>query len=143
MKKADPPILVEAQFKNSAEALWNALTSLPEMKKWYFEVLDDFQPKVGFKTSFKVHSENRIFTHQWEVTEVVPQKKITYSWRFLEYPGASTSTFEVMENNDGAALKLTVLVQEDFPDDIPEFKRESCMGGWDYFIHGNLKEYID
>lgn len=143
MKKTDPPIMVEAQFKNSAEALWNALTSLPEMKKWYFEVLDDFQPKVGFKTSFKVHSENRIFTHQWEVTEVVPQKKITYSWRFLEYPGASTSTFEVLENNDGAALKLTVLVQEDFPDDIPEFKRESCMGGWDYFIHGNLKEYID
>jgi uncharacterized protein YndB with AHSA1/START domain len=143
MKKTDPPILVEAHFENSAETLWHALTCLPEMKKWYFEVLDDFQPKVGFKTAFKVHSEDRIFTHQWEVTEVVPKKKITYSWRFLEYPGTSTSCFEVFGDHNSSKLKLTILVQADFPDDIPEFKRESCMGGWDYFIHGNLKEYMD
>lgn len=143
MKKTDPPIVVEAHFHKSANDLWKALTNINEMKKWYFEVLDDFQPVVGFKTAFKVPSENRVFTHQWEVLEVIPEKKITYSWHFLEYPGACTSTFEVMKKNDGSALKLTVLVQEDFPEDIPEFKRESCIEGWNYFIHGNLKEYKD
>lgn len=143
MKKTDPPIVVEAKFHKSAHNLWKALTNINEMKKWYFEVLDDFQAVVGFKTAFKVHSENRVFTHQWEVLEVIPEKKITYSWHFLEYPGASTSTFEVMKKNDGSALKLTILVQEDFPEDIPEFKRESCIEGWNYFIHGNLKEYLD
>ena len=142
MKKTDPPIVVEASFNKSANDLWEALTNINEMKKWYFEVLDDFKPEVGFKTAFKVHSENRSFTHQWEVVEVVPEKKITYSWRFLEYPGVSTSCFEVFGDQNSSRLQLTILVQADFPEDIPEFKRESCIGGWDYFIHGNLKEYM-
>ncbi|NNJ89611.1 MAG: SRPBCC domain-containing protein [Eudoraea sp.] len=142
MKKTDPPIVVEAHFENGAETLWKALTSYSEMKKWYFEVLKDFQPEVGFKTAFSLSSENRMFTHQWEVIEVIPEKKITYSWRFLEYPGASTSCFEVIGNQNSSWLKLTILVQEDFPAGIPEFKRESCIGGWDYFIHGNLKKYM-
>lgn len=142
MKTADPPIVVEASFNNSTKDLWKALTNIIEMKKWYFEVLDDFQPIVGFKTAFKVTSENRVFTHQWDVIEVVPEKKITYSWRFLEYPGVSTSCFEVFGDQNSSRLKLTILVQVDFPEDIPEFKRESGIGGWDYFIHGNLKKYM-
>ncbi|WP_297766194.1 SRPBCC domain-containing protein [uncultured Muriicola sp.] len=142
MKKTDPPIVVEANFNKSANELWKALTNINEMKKWYFDVMDDFQPTVGFKINFKVHSEDRVFTHQWEVIEVVPHKKITYSWRFLEYPGASTSCFEVFGDQNSSRLQLTILVQSDFPQDIPEFKRESCIGGWDYFIQGNLKKYM-
>ena len=142
MKKTDPPIVVEASFNKSANDLWKALTNIKEMKKWYFEVLDDFQPEVGFKTAFKVQSENRTFTHQWEVIEVVPEKKITYSWRFPEFPGVSTSCFEVFGDQNTSRLQLTILVQANFPEDIPEFKRESCIGGWDYFIHANLKEYM-
>ncbi len=142
MKKTDPPILVRAEFNKSAKELWNGLTNIKEMKKWYFEVLDDFQPEVGFKTAFKVKSENRTFTHQWEVIELIPEKKITYIWRFLEYPGVSSSSFEVFGDENSSKLQLTILVQTDFPEDIPEFKRESCIGGWDYFIHGNLKKYM-
>ncbi len=142
MKSEDPPIIVREDFGCGTNLLWNALTNHSEMKKWYFEALDDFQPEVGFKTEFKVQSENRLFTHQWEVLEVIPGEKITYSWRFSEYSGASTSCFEVLGNQDSSSLQLTILVQEDFPDDIPEFKRESCIGGWNYFIHGNLKKHL-
>ncbi|NER09023.1 Uncharacterized conserved protein YndB, AHSA1/START domain [Muriicola jejuensis] len=142
MKKSDPPILVEASFERSATTLWKALTSLPEMKKWYFDMLPGFEPRPGFQTSFKVRSEERLFTHQWEVLEVVPGVSITYRWTFEEYPGASTSTFEVSGDEHRAHLKLTVRVQEDFPDELTEFTRESCKGGWDYFIHGNLKNYL-
>ncbi len=142
MKKSDPPIIVKASFERSAASLWKALTYLPEMKKWYFEMLPAFEAEKGFKTSFNVRSEERQFTHQWEVLEVDHGSKITYRWTFEEYPGASTSTFEVTGDENRAHLLLTVLVQEDFPDDIPEFKRDSCIGGWDYFIHGNLKNYM-
>jgi len=142
MKKTDPPIIVKEAFDKSPEALWNALTNLSEMKKWYFDVLEEFETRIGFKTSFKVNSEDRTFTHQWEVIELIPKERITYSWRFAEYPGASTSSFQVSGDGDKSTLTLTVLVQEDFPEDIPEFKRESCIGGWDYFIGGNLKKYL-
>lgn len=30
-----------------------------------------------------------------------------------------------------------------FFDNIPEFSRESCEGGWTYLIQGNLKNYLE
>ena len=32
---------------------------------------------------------------------------------------------------------------EDFPDDIPEFKRESDVEGWTFFISKSLKEFLE
>lgn len=142
MKKSDPPIIIKVHFDKGAGMLWNALTQISEMKKWYFEVLQAFEARVGFTTSFKVSSEERVFTHQWKVIEVIPGQKITYSWEFEEYPGISTSTFEITGDDHKSELTLTVLVQQDFPSGIPEFKRESCIGGWEYFLKGNLKDYL-
>ncbi|MEZ2414703.1 SRPBCC domain-containing protein [Muriicola sp. E247] len=142
MKKSDSPIIIKVNFNKGQGILWNALTQLSEMKKWYFEVLKTFEAREGFKTSFKVSSEDRMFTHKWKVIEVIPGQKITYSWQFDEYPGKSTSTFEISGNEHKSELTLTVLVQEDFPSGIPEFKRESCISGWEYFLKGNLKDYL-
>jgi hypothetical protein len=40
-------------------------------------------------------------------------------------------------------LRLTAQVLEDFPEDIPEFKRESGVEGWTYFIKKSLKEFLE
>jgi len=37
---------------------------------------------------------------------------------------------------------LSTEVLEDYPDDIPEFKRESGLGGWNYFIKDRLYNYL-
>jgi uncharacterized protein YndB with AHSA1/START domain len=142
MKKSDPPIVIHASYPGSTSRLWNALTRLPEMKKWYFEMLPDFQARKGFKTAFVVSSGSRTFTHRWEILEVVPGSRLTYRWTFDEYPGSSLSTFEVSGDGQNSLLRLTVSVEADFPEDIPEFKRESCKGGWEYFLHGNLRNYL-
>jgi len=34
------------------------------------------------------------------------------------------------------------LVLEDFPQDIPEFKRESGLAGWTYLILESLQKYL-
>ena len=68
---------------------------------------------------------------------------IKYSWEFEEYPGKSTSAFEILKENNQTKLRLTVEVLKDFPDDIPEFKRESCIAGWEYFFNGRLKEFLE
>ena len=70
-------------------------------------------------------------------------KMIKYSWEFEEYPGKSTSVFEIIKENNQTKLRLTVEILEDFPDDIPEFKRESCIAGWEYFINNRLKEFLE
>lgn len=113
------------------------------MKAWYFENIEAYEPKVGFTTQFEVKVEDRTFTHQWKITKAIPNQKLTYNWKYKEYPGDSFVTFEIFEENGTTKLKLSVAIIEDFPSGIPEFSRESCIGGWNYFIDKNLKEYIE
>jgi uncharacterized protein YndB with AHSA1/START domain len=79
----------------------------------------------------------------WKVTEVVPQRKISYIWKFRGCPGESSSTFDLFDVGRATRLRVTVIVHQDFPDDIPEFERESCLGGWRYFLNERLKPYLE
>ena len=143
MKKKDPAIIVEQDFTVTTSELWNALTDLRLMKKWYFENIPDFKPVVGFETKFSILSDEKEFIHLWKITEVIPYKKISYNWKYENYPGNSDVVFELFDEGDIVLLKVTVLVYEDFPDEIPEFKRESCISGWNYFIKERLKNYFE
>ncbi len=142
MKKADKPIIVEQTFDVSPGELWHAITELKQMTQWFFENIEAFEPKVGFGTRFVVENEGRVFPHLWEIIEVVPLKKITYNWRYEGYTGDSFVTFELSDQGKNTKLKLTHAVTEDFPPNIPEFTRESCVAGWNYFIKQRLKDYL-
>ena len=143
MKKGDEPVIVEQVFGKPVSVVWNSITNVDMMKQWYFDNIPSFKPESGFKTQFNVVSEGRHFLHMWEITDVVPLKKIAYSWKFKEYVGEGLVVFELSAHNNSTKLKLTNSVLESFPDDIPEFTRESCVGGWEYFIQNRLKEYLD
>jgi hypothetical protein len=51
-------------------------------------------------------------------------------------------TFELVDAGDEVKLVVTHEVLESFPDDIPEFTRENCQGGWEYFIHRSLQDFL-
>lgn len=142
MKKTDPPIIVKQIFHTPIEIVWNSITELEKMHQWYFENIPSFKPEVGFKTRFNIQSGERNFLHMWEVLEVIPNKLIKYNWKYEAYPGDSNVTFELFDEKNITKLVLTVDIIEDFPQDIPEFKRESCIGGWEYFIKDRLKNYL-
>lgn len=112
------------------------------MKQWYFENIDAFEPTVGFETRFVIEHEGRIFPHLWKVIAVEPSKKIAYNWKYEGYTGDSVVTFTLVEEENGVKLKLTHKVLKSFPQNIPEFTRESCLDGWNYFIKKRLKNYI-
>lgn len=139
----DKPVIVTQAFKNSIEMVWNAITDVDQMPQWFFEQIESFEPTIGFKTQFVIQNKDRVFTHLWKITEVIPNKKIVYNWNYKEYTGDSFVTFELAESNNQVALKLTHTVTEEFPDTIPEFSRESCLGGWNYFIGERLKAYLN
>ena len=143
MTKNAEPIIVEQVLNTSIEVVWNSITEIDLMRKWYFENIPSFKPEVGFETQFNVKSQGRNFIHMWKVTEVVPMKKITYNWKYNGYPGDSFVVFELFKQNNLTKLKLTHNVQESFPQHIPEFTRESCIEGWNFFIRKRLKEYLE
>jgi uncharacterized protein YndB with AHSA1/START domain len=143
MKKSEKPIIVEQTFNVSVETVWNSITEIHQMRKWYFNNIPSFKPEVGFETQFNVQSQNRTFLHTWQITEVIPLKKIAYKWKYEGYPGDSLAVFELFKQDKSTKLRLTHQVQEDFPEDIPEFSRESGVKGWKFLIQKNLKEFLE
>lgn len=142
MENLQDPIQIEQTFNVPSEKVWHALTDLDEMRQWYFSNIPSFEAKVGFETQFTVQVEDRAFHHQWKVTEVIPQQKIAYEWTFDGYPGRGVSLFELKGNDKETTLRLTATVIEKYPDDIPEFKRESGVAGWNYLLKESLKYYL-
>jgi uncharacterized protein YndB with AHSA1/START domain len=142
MKKNDEPIVVEQTFQADADTVWKSITEIDLMRQWYFNTIPSFKPEVGFETQFNVESGGRSFLHLWKVTEIVPLKKIVYNWKYDGIPGDSFVVFELFRQNDMTTLRLTHQIKESFPDNIPEFSRESGVIGWTFFIRKSLKEFL-
>lgn len=143
MPNGEAPIVIEQTFDCSVPRLWSAITELDELRLWFFDIIPDFQAKEGFATSFMVKATEHNFDHHWKVVEVIDQKKLVINWTFSGFAGSSNSIFEIEPTDGGSKLTLTAIVLEEHPQHIPEFRRESGVEGWKYFIQGNLKNYIE
>ncbi len=143
MNLIDQPIIITHSYPScTSEQLWHALTNISEMKQWYFEAIPDFKPEVGFYTSFLLTNEGRDFTHQFKVLEVVEGQMIKYTFNFAEYDGDGYVQFDLKPSADECTLTLTSVVTKPYPSDIPEFKRESGVAGWNYFLKDRLDDYM-
>jgi uncharacterized protein YndB with AHSA1/START domain len=143
MRKEEEPIIIEETFNVPVETVWNAITQVEQMCRWFFENIPSFKPEVGFEIQFNVKSQDRNFLHKWKITEMEPLKKISYNWEYENYRGNSFVVFELFEENNSTMLRLTHQVTESFPQNIPEFKRESGIEGWNYFIKNTLKAFLE
>ena len=139
-----PPIVVEVTYSAFAEKVWKAITERDQMVQWFFDNIPDFKAEVGFRTEFPVVAPSQTFIHIWTVTEVVPNKKLTYKWNFGGFKSDAFTTFELTEEGTQTTLKLTAVGGEGFlkEKNIPEFERESGVGGWNYFLGESLKKYL-
>ena len=143
MKKSDPPIVVEQTFDVERLKVWEALTDRDQMVQWFFNNIPEFKPEVGFETEFVVESEGRKFPHKWTVLKVNRGYYLSYRWRYENYEGGSHVIFELTDREGGGThLKLSAVVDENFAE-VPEFQRESCQGGWEYFLQQNLRAYLE
>ncbi|MEQ8952890.1 MAG: SRPBCC domain-containing protein [Gammaproteobacteria bacterium] len=142
MKTTEEPIVVEETFNCSLAALWNAVTDRDQMVQWFFTDIPAFSPEVGFYTEFMVDAGERQFLHQWEITDSIPGEKVAYRWRYAGYAGAAQSVFQLGGVDGAACLRIDFPVEEDFPEEVPEFTREACEGGWTYFM-GQLKNFVE
>jgi len=143
MKTTDQPIIISDTYAASADRVWRAISDLNQMRQWYFEMLPDFQAVTGFETDFLITNEGRQFHHHWRVTDVVPGERLTYEWVVDGYPGRSVTIWDLKAGEGTTTLTLTCNILEDFPGDIPEFKRESGFAGWTFFIKEQLKDFLE
>ncbi len=143
MNEALETIIVSQGFNAKAHTIWEAITRVDQMRLWFFDNITSFEPIVGFETKFNVLSGDRNFIHLWKITEVIPNKKIACNWKYDDIAGDSEVSFELIEDSDLTLLKLTHTILQPFPDNIPEFERNSGVAGWNYFIKDRLKSFLD
>jgi uncharacterized protein YndB with AHSA1/START domain len=137
------PFVIERTYNAPIEKVWKAITDKDDMKQWYFD-LAAFEPKVGFEFSFVGGDKDKSYVHLCKITEVVPGKKLTHSWRYEGYEGNSFVTFELFDEGNGTTrLKLTHTGLETFPANNPSFAKESFAKGWTAIIGTSLKDFVE
>jgi uncharacterized protein YndB with AHSA1/START domain len=137
------PVIKEVILNAPVSKVWKAITNKDDMSQWYFD-LSEFKPEVGFEFSFEGKGlKGQQYLHLCKITEVVPLKKISYTWGYENYPGSSIVTFELFDEEDKTKIKLTHEGLESFDSDNPDFAKENFVAGWNELIGKSLKHYIE
>lgn len=139
---SNKPLVIERTLDAPVKAVWEAITDKNKMKQWYFD-LAAFQPVVGFEFSFLAGSPEKQYLHLCRITAVIPEEKLSYTWRYDGYPGSSEVTWELFPEGDRTRLVLTHTGLESFPSgEDAAFGVESFTKGWTYIIGTSLMEYL-
>ena len=134
---------IEQIYQAPISLVWKAITDRDQMKLWYFD-LTEFIPEVGCEFQFMGGpAEDRQYQHICKVTEVIPDQKIAYTWRYDGYPGNSLVAFELYDEGDQTSLKLTHEGLETFPANNPDFAKKNFAEGWNWIIGTSLKDYLE
>lgn len=137
------PIIIEQTIESKTSSVWRAITDNEQMKLWYFD-LPGFKAEVGYQFEFIGSTEDGIpYVHQCEITEVVQNKKLTYTWLYEGYTGSSSVTFDLTDYGNSTLVKLTHIGVETFPSDNGDFSKANFVAGWTHIIKIALKDYVE
>jgi uncharacterized protein YndB with AHSA1/START domain len=136
------PFIIERVYNAPIETVWKALTDSAEMKKWYFD-LPGFKAEVGYEFEFLGGPPEKSYRHLCRITSVIPNKKISYTWRYDGYEGNSEVSFELFKEDKGTKLVLTHHGLDTFPKSNPHFAKKNFEEGWTHFATISLKEYLE
>jgi uncharacterized protein YndB with AHSA1/START domain len=134
-------VVVERTLNAPVDQVWTALTDVTEMRQWYFD-LKEFKPEIGFAFEFVVEHEGNTYHHLCKITEVIPQKKIAYTWRYKGEPGDSLVTFELSLDGEKTTVKVTHTGIKTFPK-TPAYARKNFEAGWTAIIGTELKQFVE
>lgn len=135
------PLIVQCNLHAPEETIWKALTENDQMKKWYFDI-QDFKAIAGFEFNFTAGSDQKKYVHLCKVTDVIPGKKLAYTWKYKDYPGNSLVTFELSPEGDSTQIKVIHEGLETFPG-TGDFSTDSFKKGWTQILCSNLKNYVE
>ena len=137
----DIPLIVERTYSAPSDKVWRAITDKDAMKEWYFD-MPDFKPELGCEFRFVVEHEGNTYDHRCKVTEVVPGKRLAYTWRYEGQPGNSLVTWELTSEGDKTRLRLTHEGLGTFPK-LPAYGRKNFMRGWTSLLGEELKKFVE
>jgi uncharacterized protein YndB with AHSA1/START domain len=134
-------LVIERTFDAPVATVWKALTDKDTMRQWSFGI-NDFKPEVGFEFTFDAEDKGVKYIHRCVVTDVIPQQRLAYTWRYEGYAGNSLVTIELFAEENKTRLRLTHEGLETFPA-TAAFARENFVQGWTAIIGSSLKSFVE
>jgi len=134
--------IIEQAMDAPVTQVWDAITNPVKMKQWYFDI-PGFKAIPGFEFQFTAGSENKKYVHLCKIKEAIPMQKLSYTWRYIDLPGNTLVTFELFDEGEKTKVRLTHQGLETFPQDQPDFRRQSFENGWTEIIGKNLKAFLE
>lgn len=136
------PFITERTYNAPLPIVWKAISENEALKKWYFD-LPEFKAEVGFEFTFVGGDDHQKYLHLCKITEVIPNQKLSYSWKYAGYEGISMVTFELFAQGNQTRLKLTHAGLETFPEKNPSFAKENFAAGWTSILGNSLNNYLE
>ncbi len=134
--------VIERTYDAPVALVWQAMIDPMAIKQWFME-FENFRPEVGCEFQFTAEDHDQVkWLHHCVVKEVVPQKKLAYTWRYDGQPGDTLVTMELFEHGAETRIKLTHSGLETLPK-LPAFARENFAAGWTALIGTLLKDYSE
>ena len=138
----EEPFVIERTLNAPIEKVWKAITERDQMKHWYFDLVD-FKPEPGFEFQFEGGADGKSYLHLCKIVEVLPGKKLKYSWRYDGYEGNSFVTFDLFGEGNKTRLVLTHEGLETFPVNNEDFAKEKFAEGWTTIIGTLLPKFVE
>jgi uncharacterized protein YndB with AHSA1/START domain len=137
------PFIIERTYNAPIAKVWKAITNKDDMKQWYVDIAE-FRLEVGFEFEFYGGKDDPSqYRHLCKITEVIPGKKLSYTWKYDGYEGNSHVIFELFEEGNKTRLKLTHAGLETFPASNPDLAKQNFVEGWTEIIGTLLKEHVE
>ena len=138
------PIIKEVIVDAPVSKVWQAITEKERMKLWYFDIAE-FEPEAGFEFQFVAENEEKKkFVHLCKITEVVDQKKLSYSWQYEGIDVITHVTFELFPEGDSKTkVRLTHAGVDKFPANLTDYAKQNFIDGWNQIIGTSLKNYVE
>lgn len=136
-------VVVKQRVNAPLEKVWSAITNKAQMREWYFDI-PDFELKEGASFNFYEPGEERKYRHHCEISEVVANKKLKYSWSYPDISKEKTLVkWELQPDGKGTYITLTHKGLENFEHLGKDFRHESFEQGWNEILGSSLKEFVE
>jgi uncharacterized protein YndB with AHSA1/START domain/ADP-ribose pyrophosphatase YjhB (NUDIX family) len=126
------PIIKKISISAPASKVWEALTNSTKLSQW-ITMPNDINPAIGNEFTFE--AESRDEWGDWDrkircrITELIPNKKIVYTWASELIKGETLVSFELVESKGQTELTLTHSGWENLSES-QEMWRERYAKGW-------------
>ena len=126
-------------IKSSAEAVFKALTEADELMRWFpTRVESDPRPGGKFRFSWEFENASENGSQQGEYVEVVPNRKLSYTWTAESIP--TLVTFNITEADGETTVELDHASRQPGADN--QKLHDMHANQWGFFLM-NLKSYLE